>query len=336
MCNKFNFRNCLMKNSFLVLFTLFVASSGSVLASEMTYKVIKTHAPGEFGEHYSLFMNSGEIYDLKESNSEALKVIEESIKNNVSINLEIIKSNKKISTRALVVSASKIDNSTYRESNFSSHRKEYYKPQRHRRLMITSNNPLSNYNLTTFRSYEIAQEVMNVFNGGTHDDSECYARAHMWTYEAFLKYGDNLGKVWIFFGDKYIREFKHKWWFHVAPYTRVQNYSMPLVLDRGFTKSPYQLENWKNIFIENKASCRTIYRYSEYTRNTNREYCFLMFSSAYYWQPRDLEALGKSTRNFRWGYVMRDLDWSYNDALGTTGVKAPYARGREGHNAYRN
>ena len=318
-----------MKKSFLVIISLFAFSAQSAI-----HKVIKAHAPGEFGDHYSLFMNNGEIFELDKSDQETFEIIEESIANSSRLEMELIKSEREEVTRTLILSAKSIvENSQVNMS--TSNNKEYFLRNRHNRLMISNSDPLSNYDLVTYRTYDIAQEVMDTFNGNTHDDSQCYARAHMWTYEAFLEYGDNLGKVWMFFGDKYIKEFGHKWWFHVAPYAHIEDYSMPMVLDRGFTKSPYQLENWKNFFIKNKASCRTIYRYDEYERNTNREYCFLMFSSSYYWQPRDLEALGRDTRNFRWGYVMSDLDWSYNDALGTKGMRAPYSRSRENHNAYR-
>lgn len=294
-----------------------------------THKIIKLHAPGEFGNHYSLFMNNGEIFEIDKADKANVEIAEKSISLDVEVELDLIKSSRTDTSRTLITKVEIIE----KKPTFQT--KEYYNSDRYRRLYLRSSDPLSNYDLTTYSSYEVAQEVMDVFNGNTHDDSQCYSRAHMWTYEAFLEYGDNLGKVWMFFGNKYIREYGHKWWFHVAPYARVQGYSMPLVLDRGFTKIPYQLENWKNIFIKNEASCSRIYEYNEYTRNTNHEYCFLMLSSAYYWQPRDLEALDNNRRNFRWGYSMQDLDWSYNDALGTTGVRAPYARDREHHNAYR-
>ena len=318
-----------MKKHLLLAFIL--TSSWSIAS---THRVIKIHGPGTFGENYSLFMNNGKIFELDKSNKANIEILRSSIKENVDVELELSTNISKKNSRPLIIKAIKIKKEIS-STPLATRNKEYFSRDRYHRLYLRSSDPLSNYDLTTYRTYEIAQEVMEVFNGDTHIDSQCYARAHMWTYEAFLEYGDNLGKVWIFFSDKYIREFDHDWWFHVAPYAHIKDYSTPMVLDRGFTKIPYQLENWKNIFIKNEASCRRIYDYSEYPKNTEKEYCFLMFSSAYYWQPRDLEALGKNTRKFRWGYVLEDLDWSYNDALGTEGVRAPYYRDREDHNAYR-
>lgn len=305
-----------------------ISLSLSSAYAESSFFVSKLQPPGSFGNHYSLFLSSGEILEVDRFDVVSINKLKKVLGTTDRVVLKVIENGSESGIRSLVTEVEVKYNPINRN-------KEYFNQDRYERLYIESRDPLANYELTTYRTYEIAQEVMDVFNGKTHDDSQCYARAHMWTYEAFLEYGDNLGKVWIFFSDKYIREYDHKWWFHVAPYARIKNYSMPMVLDRGFTKIPYQLENWKNIFIKNKAECRRIYNYADYPRNTENEYCFLMFSSAYYWQPRDLEALGKSIRNFRWGYVLKDLDWSYNDALGTSGVRAPYSRNRESHNSYR-
>lgn len=322
-----------MKKLTFICFLICSSISGATLAS--THKIIKIHGPGEFGTNYSLFMNNGEIFEIDKEDKEIAIKATKAISAGVEVELELSIPAQADEMRTKVLSLETKEASvTKKKTDSSKFNKEYYNRQRVNQVRIRNRNPLSNYNLSTYTSYDIAQEVMDSFNGDTHKDSQCYARAHMWTYEAFMKYGDNLGKVWIFFANKYIREFDYKWWFHVAPFANIKDYTTPMILDRGFTKVPYQLENWKNIFMKNKANCRQIFSYSEYTKNTDREYCFLMFSSAYYWQPLDLEKLG-ARGEFRWGYVMQDLDWSYNNGLGVRGMRAPYKRSRERHNAYR-
>ncbi len=319
-----------MNKMTFAVYLFFVFSMGASAASN--HKIIKVHSPGEFGKNYSLFMNNGEIFEIDKQDLEmAQKAISaKDLGRKVELELDVTSEESKTRTKVLRIEI-KVEEAKVSRKKIN---KEYYSEERIRRVRVENRNPLSNYKLANLSSYEKAQEVMNSFNGDTDKDSQCYARAHMWTYEAFMKHGENLGKVWIFFASKYIREFDYKWWFHVAPFTNIEGYNTPMILDRGFTKSPYQLNNWKNIFMKNKAQCRQIFNYFEYTQNTNREYCFLMFSSAYYWQPIDLENLSRRG-TFRWGYVMRDLDWSYSNGLGRRGLRAPYHRGRANHDAYR-
>ena len=52
-------------------------------------------------------------------------------------------------------------------------------------------------------------------------ESQCFNRAHIWSYEWFIKRSINSNKTWIFFTRRYIRKFKFDWWFHVSPSVRV-------------------------------------------------------------------------------------------------------------------
>ena len=85
--------------------------------------------------------------------------------------------------------------------------------------------PLDHYTVHQYRKYEQAQALMNDFRRDTLNSSQCYNRAHVWTYEAFKKYNIYMGKMWIFYTDKYIREFNNKWWFHVAPYIHLKGWT---------------------------------------------------------------------------------------------------------------
>lgn len=99
--------------------------------------------------------------------------------------------------------------------------------------------------------------------------------------------------MWIFFSAKYIKDYDYKWWFHVAPYVEVASEVEPVVLDREFSRRPQRLTEWKNVYMKNNARCLETQNYTTYEDNKWNEWCFLIKSSMYYWQPYNLENLDK-------------------------------------------
>lgn len=192
--------------------------------------------------------------------------------------------------------------------------KEMFSPERLREQAFSTTDPLEKANITLLPTYQAAQTLMDQLRGDTGDDSQCYNRAHVWTYETLANSNVNLGKTWIFFSQKYIKEFSYKWWFHVAPYARVNDANQTYVLDRGFTRVPYNLVNWKNLFMKNQADCPVITNYLDYETAQDSAYCYLMFSSQYYWQPYQLRNLATRTER-TWGYRRANLEIAYEDAL---------------------
>ena len=67
--------------------------------------------------------------------------------------------------------------------------------------------------------------------------------------------------------------------------------------------------------MQNKAFCPVVTDYQDYERHPNAEYCYLMYSSQYYWQPWQLEKLSKEGQHF-WGYKKSELYTTYKNALG--------------------
>ena len=270
-------------------------------------------------------MDDGEIVEIDKNDEELAKKALQSFEH--SLEIRISKLNTIEDERSLIHGIEFSDNASVE--------KEYYSRRRNRSVEIQSIDPLSNYNLTTLATYDDAQKIMDGFNGATRDESQCYNRAHVWTYQAFTNNQVNLGKVWIFFSKKYIKEYRYKWWFHIAPFTMVEGYEKPYILDRGFTMVPYTLENWKNIYIKNQAECKTVNRYSDYTKNTNTETCFFMFSSQYYWQPKHLKDLERKKDKYQWGYELGELRHAYKDALIEWDGDLPYRADLENYNAYK-
>lgn len=126
-----------------------------------------------------------------------------------------------------------------------------------------------------------------------HKESQCYNRAHTWTYDWRVKRNLYSSKVWLFFTKRYIRRYKFEWWFHVAPMVHViiGNEVKERMMDIKYARGPIKLKTWTDIFIRDGADCPVIEKYSDQADHPESGYCFLMKSSMYYYQPVDLEQL---------------------------------------------
>ncbi len=157
-------------------------------------------------------------------------------------------------------------------------------------------NPLDPaFQFTVIPDLAQAQTLWQWLDNRTKHNSQCYNRAHGWAYDMFSKRGIHSGKVFIFFTSKYIREKDYEWWFHVAPYVMVQteNMSVEHVLDRSYSRGPRDMRTWTNIFMYNDALCPQVTKYSDYRRNQQTEWCYLIKTSMYFRSPRDIENLEK-------------------------------------------
>jgi hypothetical protein len=275
------------------------------------YKIEQLFENGEYLDgHVSLFLDNGEIVHFSKNSSELLSKARSAFENERQI--EITKVSNSSSQADLITD---IYNPADKQLPVVLNtQKEMYSHQRFNEIRFSSQNALEHAGVTKVATYNDAQSLMDQFNGETDEDSQCYNRAHMWSYESLVKNKVSLGKIWIFFTKKYIRENKYKWWFHIAPYTEVAADGQKYILDRGFTLIPYNVQNWKNLFITTKANCPVITKYSEYSKNQYAEDCYLMYSSQYYWQPWQLKSLER--KGYRtWGYKQKDLRITYRNAL---------------------
>lgn len=153
-------------------------------------------------------------------------------------------------------------------------------------------------------SVEEAQSLFNSLDNNTKHNSQCYNRAYGWGYDMWRSRGVRSSKVFIFFTSKYIRQYKYKWWFHVAPFVMVATAegAQEMVLDRKFSIGPKTMRAWTDYFMYNDAFCPIARRYSDYRQHQNEQYCFLMKASMYYRSPSDLELLETQGRE--------ELNWS--------------------------
>ncbi len=142
---------------------------------------------------------------------------------------------------------------------------------------------------TNISSYGLVEELFDSLPEGDGESSQCFQRAHAWSYQMWREHGIKSNKVFVFFSDNYIANWNYDWWFHVAPY--VVHSGKEVVLDKTFTDSPLSMKDWKDIFVYSHESCPTIKRYSEYENSRGDEDCYLFKSPMYYFQPLDLEAV---------------------------------------------
>lgn len=172
---------------------------------------------------------------------------------------------------------------------------------------------------TIFPRMSFVRQLLHSFRSDDTEDSQCYDRAHVWSYEADQYESLSLMKGWIFFADHYIEKYRFKWWFHVAPMTFVQTKQgiKERILDKKFSDIPLSIEQWSDMFMENKKSCPEVILYTDYSWHPLEEDCYFMRTSPYFWQPRDLEekALSGFEKNY---YIPWEIDHAFKQAFGVT------------------
>ncbi|MCM2351352.1 MAG: protein-glutamine glutaminase family protein [Bacteriovoracaceae bacterium] len=138
-----------------------------------------------------------------------------------------------------------------------------------------------------------ARSFFNEARSNARQVSECYNRAHVWTYEWRINHHLYSSKVWLFFTRRFIRKYKFDWWFHVAPMVHVivNGEVKERILDIKYAKGPTKLKIWTDIFLRDRADCPVVKKYSDQANHPESGSCFVMKSSMYYYQPVDLEQL---------------------------------------------
>lgn len=153
--------------------------------------------------------------------------------------------------------------------------------------------------LTVFKPtvIESMTKAREIFNDARYNpkESQCYNRAHVWSYEWRMNYNLVTSKVWLFFTRKYIRKYNFDWWFHVAPmfHVNIGDRMMERVADIKYARAPLRIKQWTDIFLRNDAECPLVESYSEGADYPESRWCYIMKSSMYYYQPVDLEAKEK-------------------------------------------
>lgn len=148
-----------------------------------------------------------------------------------------------------------------------------------------------NYRPSSISDDHLLQELFNSSKKNYLKDSQCFHRAHVWTYEWRKNLNLFSQKSWLFFTPRFIRENNFKWWFHVAPMVLVKKDEKlkRRVLDIKYAKAPLPIKEWTEIFVKNDSNCTEINQYSEYVLFPESNDCYIMTSSMYEYIPLDLE-----------------------------------------------
>ena len=152
-----------------------------------------------------------------------------------------------------------------------------------------------------------AQTIFDAMDGRTKRNSQCFNRAHGWAYDMKSRYSVDSMKIFIFFTSRYIREYRYKWCFHVAPYVLIAQNNMTVehVMDVSFTNGPSLMRDWTDYFMENNAACASVNTYTEYRQNQQAQHCYLIRANMFYRSPRDLELLESQGR--------QELGWNLDE-----------------------
>lgn len=174
----------------------------------------------------------------------------------------------------------------------------------------------SSFKPSLLSSESEADKIFSNMRGKPRWRSQCYNRAHVWAYEEFQRRGTKLKKTFIFFTNRYIRNYRYKWWFHVAPSTLVSDgvSKKELVLDWSYFDGPTETEEWTKYFIYSGSSCPTVQKYSHYENNQEKEDCYLLKTSMYFWQPLDIEAYEK-TGVEKTDFISGEVNRAYRQAF---------------------
>ncbi len=161
-------------------------------------------------------------------------------------------------------------------------------------------NELRQFAPTDLQSLEAATSIFeNMLNDGDRGRSQCFKRAHMWSFDMWSKLGVSSQKIFIFYTQRYQIINEEKWWFHVAPMVNVKG--VEYVMDGTFMSKPITVKEWKDYFIQSEnITCPVVSKYQDMGFQKEKEkpvyngkqwnrLCYLMKVPMYYFTPVDIE-----------------------------------------------
>ena len=162
---------------------------------------------------------------------------------------------------------------------------------------------------TDLKTYEKAVEVFkNMLNDGDKSRSQCFQRAHMWSYDMWSKSNIFSEKIFAFYTKRYQILEDWNWWFHVAPLVTAGG--VEYVMDGTFMKKPTQVKEWLNFFLRtDKITCPEITTYQEFEEGHWKRLCYVMKVPMYYLRPLDMENRDKKGE-LRNHWILEELQFA--------------------------
>lgn len=294
-------KGLLVTTTFLLSFSLFAAQT-------VKTTINKIYDPVASDPDYLILANNGHVYGISPSDEYLVRLAKEALATGTAIEISLKEESRLVENPD---ERSSVENINYIGSVEVPLRPEaapeaFFAPEHHIR-------PLDGYTLTS-QSYSANASLFRWMRNDLSGNSECYNRAHVWSWEMYQRLGHRSGKMFLFFTRRYINEYRYKWWFHVAPMINQTGQPQHMVLDRQYTRSPLRMHDWTDVFMKNDAHCPVVDRYSSYSQNQYSRYCYLIPASMYYWQPYNLDRLERYHTQKR-GFIQGEVNHAYNDAL---------------------
>lgn len=218
---------------------------------------------GNKDEFHLVRFDNGRVGFVEANDDEFLNLLHVNAKNNEMIEVSFDKDNYLVSAQSMGTSIIEDDKSKYESVG-------PYKP-------------------SIVKTISEASRIFSRMRRDYTSNGECYSRAHVWAYEEHQRSGLNLMKVFMFFTERYIRNYRYHWWFHVTPMVYLQNLNSPRTLDRRYTTGPIMTKTWSDVFIRSQRTCKKVQKFDEFWLNQQSQDCYHIHSSMYYVIPRDLE-----------------------------------------------
>lgn len=273
-----------MKLLFSIMFLL--ALSVSAYADRFQSKIHSIDVGTRKGIPHLIKLENGRVVFVKSNDKEILQSFKASLKAQDTLEIEVDEKFNFISAE------------TEEERTFANDGYSVDEPRMSYEPSVISENEATNVFKRMRRNYQ--------------NDSQCYNRAHIWAYEEFKKTGLKSTKLFLFFTSRYIRNYRYKWWFHVAP--MVETNLGDRVLDRRYTSGPRYKDNWTKGFIHSGRKCPVVYKYSDYRNNQQSEDCYMIPTSMYFWQPRDIERRDRTGAE-KTSFIQSEVNHAYWEAF---------------------
>lgn len=259
---------------------------------------------------FAIYATDGQIYEIQGNDDLTLEQAMEAKENQENVIIEISEFSESEDVLGLRSQILDLERTGEKSDKANA-------PASNEKLLFNNGLLITDY-ITNFYDPSRVQSVFNAQRTDTRKKSQCYNRAHVWSWEMkrFTEQGRPVqpGKMWLFFTKKYIRAYKYKWWFHVAPFVQLNN--QDTVMDRKFLRGPISRRGWTDFFITPRTQCQVISSYSQYTSNPYAGDCFLMRTSVHYHQPYQIENLESGRGQAQTSWQEWELKRAYKDGVG--------------------
>lgn len=284
------FTFCLLILSFLI--------SGVANAERFQAKIYDIGV-GQAGEAHLIKLTSGQVAFIKNDDEQMMESLQANQRSGDIVEIELDINRNIVSAQSTNFFDDITSNADARNRVLT------YKTQKHMPTLLENRGQ--------------TQQVFGRLNTGYNKKSQCYNRAHVWAYEEFKRHGLKSDKAFVFFSDQFIRRTNFWWWFHVAPLLTHRDgaWLEQRVLDHQFSPRPQRIQEWLGQWVKGGRPCEVVRKYSDYAegqKNDHASDCYVVKTSMYFWQPRDIDNYEK-TGSLKTDFIPAEVEHAYGEAF---------------------